>query len=65
MVIRVHVVVVGDDGRQELGTGEAEQLLKHLQVSETIGTKTTTNTLIKTQRMPRGQLGRFDTSMRL
>lgn len=39
MVIRVHIVVIGDDRRQELGTGEAEQLLKHLQVSEMISTK--------------------------
>lgn len=34
MVVGVDVVIVWHHRRQELGTGEAEQLLKHLQVSE-------------------------------
>lgn len=33
VVVWVHVVIVGHHRRQELGAGEAEQLLKHLQVS--------------------------------
>lgn len=34
VVVGVHVVVVWNHRGQELGTGEAEELLKHLQVSE-------------------------------
>lgn len=34
VVVGVDVVIVGHYWRQELGAGEAEQLLKHLQVSK-------------------------------
>lgn len=36
VVVGVNIVVVWHHGRQELGTSEAEEFLKHLQISEEV-----------------------------